>query len=796
MERQWQASWIWAEHGEPDHNIYVEARKAFELDDAKRQAALLHVSANQHYKLYVNGTELGRGPSPGDNDWQYYDSYDVSAALRPGRNAIAILAFNFGGQEIVTQQMQGPGGFIAELETVAEDGTSRIAEATDRSWKARRSERWVRQVSRQHQWNGFRELYFAEQEDGWELADYDDSDWPGALVAAAACDPAGPWPRLLPREIPRLREEWITPAAVVGAEPMLGRILFPEALAGGGGEPKEGATVLDAAVPGSIPAVTYDFAKERVGYTELEVVAPEGGVLQLHYGESLELALYDTFFLKKGRNRLSPFGRRAFRFLKLTAQAAPAPVTVERLGVRSVHYPFPASGTFRCEDPLLERIWDTGRYTTVVNSQEHLEDCPLREGALWVVDAIVMGKVIYQTFGDARLLRKCLLQGARIQNADGSIPGTGPERNDFMLPDFCAHWLFGVRDYWSYTNDEPFLREAWPVIRRLTDWFEAQEDEDGLFAGADRNGWWCFIDWADYLDKRDRVTAVSCFYYKLLRTVAAMSAAAGDEPFGMRCAAKAGRLREAIRTQLWLPELGAFVDCKTDGGLSDSVTAQTNFTAIWTGVMTDEEAERFLAESYFQDRCPPIKGAFFYHIVLETLYRYGYAEQALDAMRAYWGEMLARGATTWWETFDPSTPRCTVPSPYQGNTPTYLVDYIPVSFCHGWGAAPTYLLTQRLLGVDASRIGSGAVELNPYASGRLAWAEGEVPTPYGTIRARWERQDGGAVAYEAELPQGLRWTSSFLTQIVEGESEGKRTVRGIVTADTVSGYSKPSPAII
>ncbi|WJH32727.1 hypothetical protein N6H14_20890 [Paenibacillus sp. CC-CFT747] len=400
---------------------------------------------------------------------------------------------------------------------------------------------------------------------------------------------------------------------------------------------------IDARKPGSLPGVVFDYSKEVVGYPELELTAPEGGVLQLWYGESLDLKLYDTFVLKHGENRLKPFGRRAFRFLYVTLQAAPSSVTISRLETESVHYDFGPAGLFHCSDPLLNRIWEIGTYTTLVNSQDHLEDCPLREKALWVADAVVMGKVIYHVFGDELLLRKCLLQGARIQNEDGSIPGTGPERNSFMLPDFNAHWLFGVYQHWLFSQDRSFLAKVWPSVCRLMEWFQKQEDEDGLFARADRPGWWCFIDWADYIDRRDRVTAMSCFYYKALRTAADLALAGGETNHADEWLKRSGRLREAIRGKMRVPCSPVFADCIEAGGLSASITAQTNFAAIWCGVMEQEEANHFLDEWFLQGRTPELKGAFFYHIVLESLVRLNRVEEALGLVRSYWGGMVERG---------------------------------------------------------------------------------------------------------------------------------------------------------
>lgn len=751
MTVEWSASWIWNELPECVENVYLEARKAFRLESVPA-AARLAISANQSYIVYINGLKVGRGPAPADSAWKYYDEYDVRAYLQPGPNVVAIAAYNFGSRDIVTEQFQGPGGLIAQVDMETANG--RMTISTDSSWKCRRSPRWVSHVSRLHKWNGFREIYLAEEEDGWEHCGYDDSCWGFAQVVSAVNDPSGPWPRLLAPEISALAVENVKPLRIVRTDMNYGRMNGQNALLA---DSSGGAALLqiDARVPGSLPGVVYDYGKEVVGYLHLIVEAPAGGVLQLSFGESLELQLGNTFIMKNGRNELYTYARRAFRYLQITVMATPEPIQVLSLKTEFTHYPFGPEGSFRCSDPLLEQIWETGVYTAKVNSQHHIEDCPLREQALWVVDAVVIGKVIYHVYGDRKLMRKCLKQSARIQNPDGSIPGTGPERNSHMLPDFCAHWLFGVYTHWKYSGDSAFLGEMWPHIWRLLDWFRGQEDASGLFARADRSGWWCFIDWADYLDRRDRVTAVNCFYYKSILQAAEMADAIGEADSAAILRLRADRLRSAIRDQLRFPGSLAFADCLTDEGLSTCLSAQSNFAAIWSGVMEEEEAESFLNDIYFQNQTPPLKGSFFYHIVLETLLSRSRVSEALDIVRSYWGEMLARGATTWWETFDPSKPVCTVPSPYQGHTPTYLRDDVPVSFCHGWGASPTYLLTQYALGVNIWELGSGTVRLK-WSGGGLDWAKGDIPTDAGMIRINWNRGPDGVITYKADIPEALQ----------------------------------------
>ncbi|MFD0670878.1 family 78 glycoside hydrolase catalytic domain [Cohnella sp. GCM10027633] len=769
MESRWTAEWIWAEGTLGHHDVFVEARKTFEVP-AGTDRACIRISANQSYKLFLNGDELGRGPAPSDLDWISYDTYEVIDHLRDGLNVIAIVANNFGHAEIVTMQAQGPGGLICQVDLYAEGSSGiepigTIASGTD--WRCRRSACWKQGTSRLHLWGGYREIYDVNYEDGWLTEDYDDSAWPAAVGVGKIGQ--SPWPRLLPREIPFLSKTIVHPIGYVAAEAYLGAVYSPEAVVADRGSSE--SFVMDASVPGSLPQVTYDFGAEIVGYSRLEVSAPEGGVVQLYYGESLEMALMDTFLLRPGDNVLAPFGRRAFRYMKVAAMATPVPITVKELKVEFVHYPYSAEGRFLCSDELLNRIWETGRYTTIVNSQNHFEDCPYREAALWVADAVVMSKVVYHISDDPAIIRKSLLQLARIQNPDGSIPGAGPQRSAFLLPDFCAHWLFGVWDYYAYSGDLKFLEEIWPNVLRLIDWFENQENRDGLFAGADREGWWCFIDWSDDIERKDRVTAISCFYYKFLLTAASIAGLLGEQEREEKLGMKAKALRLSIRSLLRVPGTNVYSDCLSGEGLSPSITAQTNFVAAWSGIMERSEAASFIEDYYSANKLPRIKGAFFYHIVLETLFRYRYTEEAMKHIRGYWGAMLDRGATTWWETFDPSLPFPTTPSAYLGHTPTYLMDSIPVSLSHGWGASPTYLLSRELLGVNMSSAETTGVILQPNAVNGVDWAEGIVPTKYGNLYAEWRRGEDGVLQFQAKLPSQLSWEARGLEDVTSVHEE-------------------------
>lgn len=774
MNQSWQAQWIWVPGQGKRKNSYTEFRKTMHYSPANagdtpigsNTPVQLHVTARNEYMLYLNGVRVGRGPSPCDYAWQYYDTYDVTDYLVEGENVIAVVVYHFGESDIVTGQMQGEAGMLLQIE---HSGQVLLASSSD--WKCRYSPRWSSGTNRISQWGGYKEIYIAHKEDGWESLGYDDTRWQDAAVIAKAADPDSPWPRLIPRETPYLRRQERLPQSVIRTEANLGSIGNSESFIDAWADSSTSIEI-DATVPGAFPAAVFDFGQEVVGYPMFDITAPEGGVLRVAYGESLELQDVDTFILKSGRNRLEPFGRRAYRYMRIVFSATPAKVRLHRVSHIQTHYDFVQEGRFDSSDSLLNQIWDISKYTTLMNSQEHLEDCPWREKAQWVVDAIVMGKVIYSTFGDTLLMRKCLLQGARIQNEDGSIPGTGPERNHFLLPDFCAYWLLGVRDYYRYTHDTAILDELWPYMDKLAAWFEAQTEETGVFARANRPGWWCFIDWTEDVDRRDQVAAISFLYYNVLQALAELADASGKADAAEAHRKRAERLRADIRATFWLPEQQLYADCFADGQLSTNVSLQTNFLAIWCGLMDAEETAHFLREYYLTSKLPPVKGPFFQHIVLEVLHKEGFAETALQLIRDYWGEMAARGATTWWETFDAASPHCTIPSTYQGNTPTYLFEAPPVSLCHAWGASPAYMLARIVLGVDVSdRAGQGIVLTAPAAD--IHWAQGTIPIPDGQLSVEWKKDQGQITgSVNVTGPVSIHYTEDYPLTVIRSDEAG------------------------
>ena len=175
------AEWIWRERPsappgfggmfanarpfEQERNRFVYFRKTFSLS-AVPDSALLHISADGRYQLFVNGALIGRGPARCDAAHQYYDTYDVAAHLRAGENVIAVLGHSYGQfmawyelPRYESARLLGCGGIFVQCDIHA--GSETVQVDTDASWRYLESDAWQQDTPGGAV--GFIEIYDARQ---------------------------------------------------------------------------------------------------------------------------------------------------------------------------------------------------------------------------------------------------------------------------------------------------------------------------------------------------------------------------------------------------------------------------------------------------------------------------------------------------------------------------------------------------------------------------------------------------------------------------------------------------------
>ena len=145
---------------------------------------------------------------------------------------------------------------------------------------------------------------------------------------------------------------------------------------------------------------------------------------------------------------------------------------------------------------------------------------------------------------------------------------------------------------------------------------------------------------------------------------------------------------------------------------------------------------------------------FMSYFILKALAECSGEENALDVMKDYYGEMLDRGATSFWEDFniewldgsgriDEFTPDGL--KDLHGDHGAFCYKGFRHSLCHGWSCGPVQFLVENILGIEVLSAGCKKIAINPKL-GNLDFANGKFPTPYGVVSVEARRENGKTVA--------------------------------------------------
>src|SRR5687768_2956294 len=107
------AQWIWTAQPTPPQNAFVCFRRDFEVN-GEAEDAVLHITADARYELFLNGEWLGHGPIRSwPSPWPV-DEYSLTGRLKPGKNCLAVLVQDFGISTF--QYLKDKPGLLAQLQ--------------------------------------------------------------------------------------------------------------------------------------------------------------------------------------------------------------------------------------------------------------------------------------------------------------------------------------------------------------------------------------------------------------------------------------------------------------------------------------------------------------------------------------------------------------------------------------------------------------------------------------------------------------------------------------------------------
>ena len=486
----------------------------------------------------------------------------------------------------------------------------------------------------------------------------------------------------------------------------------------------------------------FDFGKETFGY--LNLIGIKGsGIIYIYYGDSKEEALdfehcetLDRIEVKKGMLQPESLGSKAFRFVCIKTEGSVRFATVN-MDYEYSPYDNKKSGSFKCNDPLLNNIWKVAAYTMDLTTREFFVDGIKRDRWTWSGDAIQSYLMNYYLRFDSDCVRRT------IRQLRGKDPVTA-HINTIM--DYTFYWFKSVYDFYIYTADIDFVREIYPRMQTMMDYVLGRTNEEGMAEGKHDD--WIFVDWVDFpMHKRGTLCFEQILLCKSLETMKTCATVLRDNPLAEppqgsittdeynADAEKYGKLEEALRSKLkptfWNEEQQAFMHAIEDGEMNAQITKFPNMFAIIYDYLSDDDKQKVMQSAMLNPDVPAITTPYMRFYELEALCQMGMQKEVLKEMRDYWGGMLQEGATSFWEKYNPEETGI-----------QHLTMYgrpYGKSLCHAWGASPIYLLGKYYLGVQPTKAGYEEYTICPVL-GDLEWMEGKVPTPHGPISIRADRR--------------------------------------------------------
>ncbi|HEX9186556.1 MAG TPA: family 78 glycoside hydrolase catalytic domain, partial [Vicinamibacteria bacterium] len=715
----WKARWIESarDEGAKASQPAPMLRGTFAVK-GKVRSARAYVTSLGLYELEVNGKRVGDELfTPGWTSYHHrlqYQTYDVTAHLRAGENAIgATLGDGWYRGFLAWKDRRAVYGetlaLLGQLRIEYEGGRVETV-GTDGTWKSATGPVLASDI-----YNG--ETYDARLErPGWSAPGYDDAGWDAVRVADAPkgtlVAPAGP---------PVRRIEEVRPVKVL--------------------KTPAGETVVD-------------MGQNMVGHVRLKVRGPAGTTVTLVHVEVLDKAgnVYTAnlraakqqvrYTLKGGAEEVYEphFSFQGFRYVAVSGW--PGEPTLDGLTGIVVHSDMPVTGRFTTSNTLLNQLQHNIRWGQKGNFLDVPTDCPQRDERLgWTGDAQVFSRTAAFNMDVASFFTKWLGDVAADQNDKGSVPHVVPNvlsRTDVAetdsFPGGSAAWadaatIIPWNMYLAY-GDTRLLERQYPSMKAWVEYQRREAGDKNLWASGFHFGDWLAFattasDYPGATTGKDLIA--SAFHAHSTDLLQRAAAVLGKQEDAEAYAALLPRIKEAFRREY-----------VTAAGRVGENTQTAYALALQFDLLPEEmraEAARRLAAEV-KTRGHLTTGFVGTPYLCHVLSRYGQTALAyrllLREEYPSWLYPVKQGATTIWERWDGQKP--------DGS----FQDAGMNSFNHyAYGAIGEWMYRVVAgLDLDPREPGYRHVLVQPQPGGGLTAAEARLETPYGEAASGWALAEG------------------------------------------------------
>ena len=432
-------------------NYHILARSI--VTHKKGETAILQITADDYYKLYINGSYVCQGPAPAYHSNYCYNELDISELLDDGENVLAVHLYYQGLINRVWQSADNRFGIGAMLN------------GRNLKWKYIHTNAFSGHI------NGY-DTEFAECFDSnlwyenWNAKDFDDSAF-------------------LPMQKNRCDYSFV----------------------------KQRAKILDVyeIKPKIIKKTddnTYfiDVGFEIAGMLKIKAIGDRNDTVIIRCGEELNddgtvryklraNCNYDEkWILADGECTYENYLYKGFRYVQIESENA----DITQIKIICRHYPFDDSYcTISTTDKKVDDIFILCKNTIKYSVQESYIDCPTREKGQYLGDAFIIAHSHLLLTGDTTLLEKCIDDFANSAQVCGGLMAVSPCSFMQEIADYSL--LFGELLMLAYEHNQnkAFLRKYYDTAKSVILHFKQFERGDGLLNQVSDK--WNLVDWPENL---------------------------------------------------------------------------------------------------------------------------------------------------------------------------------------------------------------------------------------------------------------------------------------------------------
>lgn len=544
-------------------NKHTLFRRTFYVENTT--AAKIFISADDYYKLYLNGQFVTQGPCPGYPFHYYYNEIDISTYLQKGENTLAVHTFYQGLINRVWVSGDNRSGLILDIvsggETIlSSDERFLVSEHTSFSVIGD-----VCGINTQ-----YCERYDANApETGFYKPDFDDSGWGSAALRA------NPDYKLFPQPTKQLVFEDISPAVL-----------------------KKNKT-----------GYFIDFGAMFVGYLAFSACGPCGNVITIKSGQELcddditvkfslraNCVYKDEMVLSGARDAYSQFDYKAFRYVQLDL---PEGCALDENSVKLIarHYPFKETARCISSDPVIKKVWSLCSRSLAYGVQEGIYDCMEREKGQYVGDGCFTSLSYALLTGDLSIMEKLIDDSLRTQFVNKGLMTCTTCSFMQEIAEYPLMLVMLCLAHYNIKKDRAFIAQRYDALLDILTFYKnAYQKEDGLLYDLDK---WCVVEWpAKWRDGYDvdltegqickgAHNVINGYFIGAAKALNKLAHIAGKTPVF-----DTASLKSAYINAFYDPAQGFFCDSTE----SRHISFPSNATALAFGLCPDEACEKRIIE--------------------------------------------------------------------------------------------------------------------------------------------------------------------------------------------------------